>query len=69
MWYPNEQDIMSMASPPRNRRNSPSEQTDEAPGLIEREEVEVEREIPAEDNQPVERTPPPDAPGPPAFED
>jgi len=60
---------MRTASPPRNRRNTHSEQTDEAPGLIEWEDVEVEREIPAEDNQPIERTPPPDAPGPPAFED
>ena len=36
-------------APPRNPRNSPSEQTDEAPGLIESEEVEIERDIPAED--------------------
>ena len=32
-------------SPPRKGRNSHSEQTDEAPGLIEKEEVEIEREI------------------------
>jgi hypothetical protein len=58
-----------MASPPRHSRNSPSEQTDEAPGLIEGEQVEVEREIPADDNDPVERTTPNEPPGPPAFED
>ena len=55
-------------TPPRNPRNSPSEQTDEAPGLIEREEVEVEREMPADDNQPVERSEPSE-PAPPAFEE
>jgi hypothetical protein len=58
-----------IAAPPRNRRNSPSEQTDEAPGLIEREQVEVERDIPADDNQPVERNEPRGRPDPPAFEE
>jgi hypothetical protein len=56
-------------SPPRKRRNSHSEQTDEAPGLIEKEQVEVEREIPAEDNQPIERIEPRERPEPPLFED
>jgi hypothetical protein len=57
-------------APPRNPRNSPSEQTDEAPGLIEREEVEIERDIPAEDNQSVERIDPDDGKRePPAFEE
>jgi hypothetical protein len=57
-------------APPRNPRNSPSEQTDEAPGLIEREEVEIERDIPAEHNQSVERIDPDDGKRePPAFED
>ncbi len=58
-----------MAVPPRNRRNSHSEQTDEAPGLIEKEEVEVERDIPADDNEPIERIAPRDRPQPPAFEE
>jgi hypothetical protein len=58
-----------MASPPRNGRNSPSEQTDEAPGLIKREQVEVERDIPADDNQAIERIEPSDQPELPAFED
>jgi hypothetical protein len=53
-------------APPRNPRNSPSEQTDEAPGLIESEEVEIERDVPADDNQPVE---PREPPAPPAFEE
>jgi hypothetical protein len=56
-------------APPRNPRNSPSEQTDEAPGLVEREEVEIERDIPADDNQPVERIEPREQPAPPAFEE
>jgi hypothetical protein len=54
--------------PPRNRRNSPSEQTDEAPHLIETEQVEVERDIPADDNQPIEREPR-ERPEPPVFEE
>jgi len=56
-------------APPRNSRNSHSEQTDEAPGLIDSEEVEIERDIPAADNQPVERVEPVERPAPPAFED
>lgn len=56
-------------APPRNPRNSPSEQTDEAPGLIESEEVEFERDIPADDNEPVERIEPREPPAPPAFEE
>ena len=56
-------------APPRNSRNSHSEQTDEAPGMIESEEVDIERDIPAEDNQSVERVEPQERPGPPAFED
>jgi hypothetical protein len=58
-----------MALPPRNNRNSHSEQADEAPGLIEKEEVEVERDLPSDDNPPVERTEPRDRPAPPVFED
>ena len=56
-------------SPPRKERNSHSEQTDEAPGLIENEQVEIEREIPADDNQPIERNEPRERPEPPVFED
>ena len=56
-------------SPPRKGRNSHSEQTDEAPGLIDKEQVEVEREIPADDNQPIERIGPIERPEPPVFED
>ncbi len=57
------------AAPPRNRRNSPSEQTNEALGQIEQDEVEVERDIPAGENQSVERIEPRERPEPPAFEE
>ena len=57
--------------PPREqrKRRSYSEQTDEAPKLLEDEPVEVERELPAEDNLPIERTEPHSRPPPPLFED
>jgi hypothetical protein len=57
--------------PPRDgrKRKSYSEQTDEAPKLLEDEPVEVERELPAEDNSPIERTEPHSRPPPPLFED
>jgi hypothetical protein len=67
--------VMQMRAPPRNPRNSPSEQANEAPGVVEREEVEreeaeIERDSPAEDNPSVERIAPDDSePEPPAFED
>ena len=57
--------------PPRQRpnRRSYSEQTDEAPKLLEDEPVEVERELPAEDNSPVKRTEPHRRPPSPTFEE
>lgn len=58
-----------VASPPTKRRTPPSEQTDEASGLIESEQVDVEREAPVEENESIERSERPDNPGPPAFED
>ena len=57
------------APPPTKRRTPPSEQTDEASGLIESERVDVEREAPVEENEFIERSEPRDNPGPPAFED
>jgi hypothetical protein len=60
----------SKREPPRQRnRSSYSEQTDEAPKLLEDEPVEVERELPAEDNSPIERSEPHGRPPPPLFED
>lgn len=58
----------SNGEPPR-QRNSHSEQTDEAPKLLENEPVEVERELPAEDNSPIERTEPQHRPASPLFEE
>ncbi len=57
--------------PPRARRkrSSYAEQTDEAPKQLEDEPVEVERELPAEDNSPIERTEPHGRPPSPLFED
>ena len=54
-------------SPPR--KGVPSEQADEAPGLVEKEQVEVEREIPADDNQSIEGAEPHERPDPPVFEE
>jgi len=53
----------------RNKRSSYSEQADEAPKLLEDEPVEVERELPAEENSPVERIEPHVRPPSPLFED
>ena len=61
-------DPNSNNGPPR-QRNSHSEQTDEAPKLLEDEPVEVERELPAEDNSPIERTEPHGRPPSPLFEE
>jgi hypothetical protein len=58
-----------MVLPPRKRRNSPSEQTDEAPGLLEEQQVDVERDNPIDENEPIERIKPEEPTGPPAFED
>ncbi len=57
--------------PPREqrKRSSHAEQTDEASKLLEDEPVEVERELPAEDNSPIERSEPHGRPPSPLFED
>ena len=69
MRYSSASNLCEARLPPRNGRNSHSDQADEAPGLIEKEQVEVEREIPAETNQPIERIEPRERPEPPLFED
>ena len=58
-----------IAPPPTKRRTPPSEQTDEASGLIESDEVDVEREAPVGGNEFIERSELHDNPSPPAFED
>jgi hypothetical protein len=57
------------ASPPSKRRTPPSEQTEEAPGQIESEQVDVEREAPLEERQSIERIEPREGSEPPVFED
>jgi len=69
MRYSGQGRFSEIASPPTKRRTPPSEQTDEASGLIESERVDVEREVPVEENESIERSEPRDNKGPPAFED
>jgi len=69
MRYSGPEKFPETASPPSKRRTPPSEQTDEAPGLIEREQVDVEREAPLEERRSIERIEPRDRPEPPVFED
>jgi hypothetical protein len=69
MRYSGQRNISETAPPPRKRHTPPSDQTDEAPGLIEREQVDIEREAPLEENQSIERIEPRDRPDPPVFED
>jgi hypothetical protein len=45
-----------LASPPK-RRTPPLEQTDEPPRVVESEQVDVEREVPLGENEPVEQHP------------
>ena len=69
MPYADQRNVSRSDLPPRKRQVPPAEQTDEAPGLIEKDQVDVERDIPTEHNESVERIEPQDRPGPPVFED
>lgn len=69
MRYTSQRNVSQSASPPRKGRAPLSEQTGEASGLIEEEQVDVEREIPVEHNQSVEQIQRSDQPDPPLFED
>ena len=69
MRYTAQRNVSESASPPRKRYTPPSEEADEASGLIEREQVDVERDIPAEHNESVEQIQPSGQPNPPLFED
>ena len=51
MRYSGPGKFSEIAPPPTKRRTPPSEQTDEASGLIESEQVDVEREAPVEENE------------------
>jgi hypothetical protein len=57
MRYSGPTESCESASPPAERRTPPSEQADEASGLIESEQVDVERETPLE-RESVERSEP-----------
>lgn len=69
MRYSDPASPLEITSPPTKRRTPPSEQTDEASGLIESEEVDIERQAPVGENQSVERVEPRERPAPPLFED
>jgi hypothetical protein len=69
MRYSDATSSLKVTSPPTKRRTPPSEQTDEASGSIESEEVDIEREAPVGENQSVERVEPGERPAPPLFED
>lgn len=58
---------LGAASPPR--KSTPSEQVDEAGRLIESEQVDVERAVPTDHNEPIEGAKPHERPDPPLFED
>lgn len=61
--------LSELEAPPRKRRTPPSEQTDEASGQIESDQVDVERDIPVEHDESVEQIQRSDQPDPPLFED
>jgi hypothetical protein len=61
-------DMFSELAPPPKRRTPPSEETDEARGLIESDRVDIEREGPLGENESIERSPP-DRSNPPTFEE
>ena len=56
-------------APRKGRRSSYDESLDEPAKLISDEPVEVEKETPSEENEPVERPAPEESARPPAFED
>jgi hypothetical protein len=53
----------------RQRHHSYDESVDESARLIEEEQTEIEAEVPAEENEPVERGEKDEPPATPAFED
>ena len=57
-----------MSSVHRKRRGEPADQADEAPGLIDQDQVDVERDEPLGENESVERDPG-EAPDSPSFEE
>jgi hypothetical protein len=53
----------------RGKHHSYNENVDEPPKLIDEEAVEIEREVPEDPNEPVERVEDDDTSKPPAFEE
>jgi hypothetical protein len=55
MRYSDQPSAAEAVAPPRKRPSPPSEQVDEAQGQLEKQEVEIERELPSEHDQSIER--------------
>ena len=69
MRYSSQRNISETAPPPNKRRIPPSEQTDEARGLIKEERVDIEREAPLDKDQSIERIDSDDQAEPPLFDE
>jgi hypothetical protein len=69
MQYSDQPRAAETAAPPRKRPTPPSEQVDEAQGQLEKQEVEIERELPSEHDQSIERIESEERPDPPIFDD
>jgi len=69
MQYVNSTAASDAVIPHRKRHTPPSDQTNEARGLIEKDQVEIEREIPADESWPVEQSEPRERPESPLSED
>ncbi len=67
MQYLSTSQTSGTGSPPR--KSPPLEQTDEARRLIENDQVDVERGIPTDHDEPIEGAEPHQRPDPPVFED
>lgn len=69
MRHSPQRNVPELTSPPRKRQTPPTEQVDEAQGQIDLDQVDVERGIPAEHSESIERIEHSDRPDPPAFEE
>ena len=69
MRYSDQPSTAGGAAPPRKRPNPPTEQVDEERGQLERQEVEIERELPSEHDQSIERIESDERLDPPIFDD
>ena len=69
MRYSDQPRAAEAAAPPRKRPSPPSEQVDDARGQLERQEVEVERELPSKHDQSIERIESEERPDPSILDD